>query len=90
MSKAQNRDFGPDAQELRRLIAGFSPRRDLDIGPDDDFEDSLGLDSIDRLNLIAAVEQRYGLHIDDRRLGDVSNLSALMRVIEHDERGQRS
>ena len=84
MTDAPDRDLRFDVQELRGLIASFSLRSDHEIGPDDDFEDRLGLDSIDRLNLIASVEKRFGLHIDDRKLGDVSSLSALIEILERD------
>jgi acyl carrier protein len=41
---------------------------DLDpaaIGPDDDLQDDLGLDSMDVLNLVAALHRRWGLPIPE-------------------------
>jgi acyl carrier protein len=49
---------------------------DLDVKPDDItgettfFHDGLGLDSIDVLELVVAIEQRWNVRIDSRELGE--------------------
>jgi acyl carrier protein len=55
-----------------------------DIGDDAQlFGDGLGLDSIDALELVLAVEQTFGVRIEDeevgrRALGSVSSMCALL------------
>ncbi len=67
------RDDRPLKQELKHLlverlrIPGVSPES---IADDDPLVGGpLGLDSIDMLELTLAVEERYGLKVDDEKVG---------------------
>ena len=66
----------------RLKLEGVSP---VEIGDDAPlFGEGLGLDSIDALELVLAVEQTFGVRIDDeevgrRALGSVSALCTFLR-----------
>ena len=53
------------------------------------FGDGLGLDSIDVLELAVAVEQRWGVRIDNRELGQqvMTSLGSLVAFIEEQRQG---
>ncbi len=69
-------------KDLRTLLAEMSGLDTLRIGSDDDLEHKLGLDSLARLRLLAAVEKRFGIRIPDDRLGEIRTLRQLIDVIE--------
>ncbi len=66
--------------EVRAIVAHAAGRPPDLLGLDEDFTDALGLDSIDRLGLLAAVEQRLDLTIADADISDVGNLRELIGV----------
>lgn len=48
--------------ELTRIAPDIAPQ---DVGPDDHLQDDLGLDSMDVLNLVAALHKRLGVDIPE-------------------------
>jgi len=52
-----------------------------DVAPMDDLSDDIGLDSIDRLNLMTTVEQEHGVHLSDEEIASISNLRDLLRLL---------
>ncbi len=50
----------------------------------DDFSDDVGLDSIDRLNLMTAVEQAHDIELSDEEIASVSTLQDLLRLLKAD------
>jgi acyl carrier protein len=68
-------------QDIRRVIArqaGCEPDR---IGLHDDVEEILGLDSLDRLDVLAAVEDELGVLISDDRFSEVRTLDDVLRSL---------
>ena len=53
----------------------------------DDFSDDVGLDSIDRLNLMTAVEQAHDIELSDREMASISTLRDLLSVLKPDAGG---
>ena len=52
---------------VHAAITGVVPGADLQsLGPDDDIVESLDLDSMDVLNIMAAVAERTGLEVPER------------------------
>lgn len=69
-------------QEIRRIVAAnarFDPER---IGVHDDFEEDLGLDSLDRLDLLAEVEDELGVRIPEDQFSTIRNLDGLLKVLD--------
>ena len=50
----------------------------------DDFSDDVGLDSIDRLNLMTAVEQAHDIELSDDEIASVSTLGDLLSLLKAD------
>lgn len=59
--------------EIKKLIVDTLKIRDVkpEEIPDDEnlFEGNLGIDSVDALELVMALQRTYGVHIDDQNLG---------------------
>ena len=50
----------------------------------DDFSDDVGLDSIDRLNLMTAVEQAHDIELSDEEIASISTLQDLQQLLKVD------
>ncbi len=48
----------------------------------DDFSDDVGLDSIDRLNLMTAVEQAHDIELSDQEIASISTLRDLLSLLK--------
>lgn len=66
---------------LRETIAQFMFCKPEEIGATDDFSEDLGLDSIDRLDLLTEVELRHSAKFSDSQISSVSNLKAMLDVL---------
>ncbi len=69
-------------KDLRMLLVEMSGQDTSRVGPDDDLVHKLGLDSLARLRLLAAVEKRFGVRFSDDRLGEIRTLNQLLDLIE--------
>ena len=69
---------------LRETVAKFMFLDPQEIGATDDFGDDLGLDSIDRLDLMAAVEERHGVNLRDEQITNIWNLRDLVKALKPD------
>ncbi len=78
--------------ELKELIIG---RLKLEMGTDeiDDadplFGEGLGLDSIDALELVLALEQKYGIKVEDEEVGKriFASIDALAAYVDEKREG---
>ena len=68
-------------QEIRRIVATKAARDPAGIGRHHDFEEDLGLDSLDRLDLLAEVEDELGVRISEDQLSLVRNLDGLLKAM---------
>lgn len=70
----------PTENDLHNLIAGVVRRKIGPLAPATRIQDALGIDSLDVLRLLAAAEERYGVHASDddlmrlRTYGDLLSL----------------
>ena len=67
---------------LRDTIAQFVFQNPEHIGDTDDFSEDLGLDSIDRLDLLSEVEKRHRVQLSDEQFWSVSNLTELLDALK--------
>jgi acyl carrier protein len=66
-------------EELRELIAEIAEKDSI---PDDaDFKD-LGIDSMMGVEIVAAIERKYQLKIDDSELSKVSTLNSSFELVK--------
>jgi acyl carrier protein len=56
-----------------------SPER---LGPEDDFFDALGIDSVQALELLSDLELEFDVEVPDYELSGVKTFAALARVID--------
>ena len=81
--RTQIRDFpGAIVETVTRYIG-------YEISLTDDFSDDVGLDSIDRFNLMTAVEQAHDIELSDVEMASISTLRDLLSVLKPDS-GDRS
>ena len=71
----------PTPQEIQDLVALQLGRRR--VGVDDRLLEDLGAESIDLVNIIAAVEERYEVVIDELEVGDLRTVADLHRCVAH-------
>jgi acyl carrier protein len=67
--------------EIRIIVAAKAARDPAEIGSYEDFEEDLGLDSLDRLDLLAEVEDELGIQISEDQVSEVRNLSDLLKAV---------
>lgn len=66
---------------VRATVAQFVGRDLGQVSETADFSEDLGLDSLDRLELMAAVEKQLDVTLSDEELSSVSNLRDLIRAL---------
>ncbi len=52
------------------------------VQPGDRFIEDLGAESIDIVNLISTIEERFGIHLPEEQLPDLRTPAELQRAIE--------
>ena len=68
--------------EIRSVLKQVIQRDISQLRGDEDLEEKLGLDSLDRLTFAAEVEDRFDLVISDERLAGLRTLSDIVVAIE--------
>lgn len=68
-------------QEIRIIVAAKAVRDPAGIGRHEDFEEDLGLDSLDRLDLLAEVEDELGLRLAEDQLSELHTLDDVLRAV---------
>ena len=68
-------------QKIRSMIAAKAARDPACIGSHDDFEDDLGLDSLDRLDLLSEVEDEFDVRISEDQFSSIRDLDGLLKAM---------
>ncbi|WP_432409020.1 acyl carrier protein [Wukongibacter sp. M2B1] len=68
-----------EVTEIVCEIIGMEPS---EINPDASFSDDMGIDSLRALEILAAIENKYGITIDPERLKDMGSLNKVIKVTE--------
>ena len=66
---------------IRMTVAQFIGQDLGQVSETADFSEDLGMDSLDRLELMAAVEKEYDVTLSDEQLSSVSNMRELIRAL---------
>jgi acyl carrier protein len=66
-------------EELRELIAEIA---EMDEIPDDVAFKDLGIDSMMGVEIVAAIERKYQVKIEDGELADVTTLASSMALVQ--------
>jgi acyl carrier protein len=65
------------------IIATIAPDAELDtLGGGEDLREALDIDSMDHLNLIIAVHEKFGIDIPERDYGRLVTLDGLLAYID--------
>ncbi len=67
-------------EELRALIAEIS---EIDDIPDDTLFNDLGIDSMMGVEIVAAIERKYQIKIDDSELQRVTTLANSFEIVKN-------
>ncbi len=73
-----SKDILPRLIELAKDRFG---KRNVDLRPTDDFFDALGIDSVDAMSLLSALEETFGVEIPDYEVQDVRTFEELAKII---------
>jgi acyl carrier protein len=66
-------------EELRALIAEIAEKDEI---PDDVAFKDLGIDSMMGVEIVAAIERKYQVKIDDAELAEVTTLNSSMALVQ--------
>lgn len=66
-------------EELRELIAEIAEKDEI---PDDVSFKDLGIDSMMGVEIVAAIERKYQVKIDDAELAEVTTLNGSMALVQ--------
>ena len=70
-----------DEADVRKTVAEFVVCDPTEIVDRAHFEDDLGLDSIDRIDLLTEVERSYRITFSDAQITTITTFSQLMRTL---------
>ena len=66
-------------QELRSLISEIAEKDEV---PDDTHFKELGIDSMMGVEIVAAIERKYQVKIDDAELAEITTLTGSMALVQ--------
>lgn len=72
----------PNEAAVRALLAELTQHDSAEIGLDDDAEDALALDSLSRLALVAAIEERFDVRIPDEKLSELRTMRHVLDALD--------
>ena len=68
-------------REVTEIVAEIAEKPAGEIAEDAELED-LGIDSLDGLRIVAAVEKRYGIVIEETEIPKIRTMTDIFRLIE--------
>jgi acyl carrier protein len=82
-NKIMNNEIGNNEIDtnLRKIIQEQLGVQDNQISPDAKFMDDLGADSLDQVELIMAVEEKFGIEIPDEEAEKITTVGELTKYI---------
>jgi long-chain acyl-CoA synthetase len=75
---------------LSELIASITGRNIGPLAPDLKLEDNLNLSSMDRVELMSALEDRYQVDLSEANFANLTTVGELERLLQHPEQSARS
>lgn len=67
-------------KDLRDLVAEIVEVEPSEVTPEADFVEDLGMDSMQALEIMAAMEKKYSVQVPEEYLGKIMNLASLMDI----------
>lgn len=75
-------DQHPAEPSVRALLAELTQHDPAEIGLDDDAEEILALDSLSRLLLVAAIEERFDVRFPDEKLSELRTMRQVLEALD--------
>ncbi len=69
-----------EAETVKKLVAVQLGA--VSVSENDRIVEDLGAESMDIVNIIAAVEERYGIHIDESLMPDIATVGGLIGLVQ--------
>lgn len=69
-------------EQIIELIAHELKRQPDEIAPDADLVETLGADSLDVVEILTAIEDRFGLYIPDSKVIEMHTAAELVAYVE--------
>ena len=73
-----NTDIGNLEEEIRDLVADIVEVEPEEVTVEADFVEELGMDSMQALEIMAAIEKKLKIQIPEENLGKIMNMKSLM------------
>src|SRR5207253_1295700 len=80
----------PDVGRALEVIKSSSKLKRDQVHPDDSLELDLGLDSMERVELLVALEEALGAHVDDSVVSEVYTVRELVAAVQAGARQSRN
>jgi len=68
--------------QLKAIIVDQLDVAPGDVSPASSFTDDLGADSLDMVELIMAIEEKMGVHIEQKEAGNLSTVGDVLAFLE--------
>ena len=69
-------------KSLRKIVASVARAKETDIKDNSNLRDELGLDSLNAIAILAAIEAKYGIRIDEAKAFDVVTVRDLFEMVK--------
>ena len=66
--------------DLKNIVAEIVEVKPEEVTPEADFVEDLGMDSMQAIEIMAAIEKKYSVQVPEDYLGKIMNLSSLLEV----------
>jgi acyl carrier protein len=73
--------LAPDKGEIRAILADVLEREPAEITDEAKFATELGVDSLVALEVVVALERRYGVKLDESKLAELTCLHAVHEMM---------
>ena len=77
---SETRSLPYSAQQMYELVADVAELEPHDVTPDARLED-LGIDSLGGLRIVAAVEKKYRIVIDEDSIGKIRTMTDVLNLV---------
>jgi acyl carrier protein len=67
-------------QEITEMVAKITETTPETLNPEASFIEDMNLDSLRALEILAALENRYHITIEQEKLRDMTNLNAVIKI----------
>ena len=75
-------DYETIKQQVKQAIAKIAKVKPEELGEEDDFINTLDIDSLSRLEIIFTIEKKFNIEIPDQEMDSLRNLKDVYNYME--------